>query len=215
MPRKFHPRSRLSGVRDAKLIVIASEGAETEPTYFRELASLASNTQVKVLPLTRNEADSGKSAPRYVVQMLDDFRNSYPDQESNDELWAVVDLDNYDLTETARLCYQKGYNLAVSNPCIEIWLLLHLKSLSEYSSEVLDEFRENPKINSRRNRLDMELLNILGEYNKSNLKVEKHFYLRTEKAIERAKKLDDIKLRWPNDLGSRVYLIVEQIINKK
>lgn len=211
MPRRFLPRSRLSGVRDAKLIVIASEGAKTEPTYFRELASLASNSRVKVLPLMREETEIGHSSPRHVVEMLEQYKDSYPDQEEDDELWAVVDVDNYDLSEIGRLCHQKGYELAVSNPCVEIWFLLHLKSLDEYSQETLDEFRENAKVTSNRNRLEAELLDILGEYNKSKPKVKEHFYHHTEKAIERARKLDNLELRWPGDLGSRIYLIVEKI----
>lgn len=131
--------------------------------------------------------------------------------------WLVIDVDRWGdakLAEIAQECHQKNYKLAVSNPCFELWLLLHLKSLNEYSEDVLEEFRENPKITQNRSRLDIELLEILGEYNKSNL-VEKHFLPFVEQAIQRARDLDvNPSARWPNDLGSRVYLLAEKIIDQ-
>jgi len=211
MSRKFTSRSRLSGVRDAKMIVIASEGAKTEPKYFRNLASRANNSKVKVYALEREDVTT--SSPKHVIQMLDDFRDEYSDLEEDDEFWVVVDVDCWDLSEAAQLCHQKGYNLAVSNPCIEIWLLLHLRSLNDYSQDTLDEFQRNPKVSSTRNRLDMELLEILGEYNKSNLKTDQ-FLPYVEDAIRRAKNIDDLGERWPNNLGSKVYLVAEKIIKK-
>ena len=101
----------------------------------------------------------------------------------------MLDVDRWGdakLSEIGRLCHQKGYALAVSNPCFELWLLLHLRSLDEYPPETLDEFRENPRIGANRRRLDMELIEILGEYNKSNINIQ-HFLPHVEDAIGRAK----------------------------
>ena len=38
MPREPRPFTRIKGVRDPSLIVIACEGAATEPVYFRGVA---------------------------------------------------------------------------------------------------------------------------------------------------------------------------------
>ncbi len=211
MSRKFRSRQRLSGVRDAKLIIIASEGAKTEPQYFRGLAARYQNPKVKVYQLTPTA-----SAPRCVFEELDRFKGSY-NWEEGDEFWLVIDVDRWgdaQLSEIGQLCQQKEYALAVSNPCFELWLLLHLRSLDQYSPETLAEFRANPKITANRTRLEMELLEILGEYNKSNLKLQ-HFLPYIEAAISRARELDNLDHRWPNDLGSRVYLLAEKIIRQR
>lgn len=43
-----------------------------------------------------------------------------------DQVWCVVDVDEFtDLDEAARHAKRQGIELAVSNPCFELWLLLH------------------------------------------------------------------------------------------
>jgi RloB-like protein len=45
--------------------------------------------------------------------------------EEFDEKWCVVDTDEFDLDDAARIAAEKSVHLAVSNPCFELWLLLH------------------------------------------------------------------------------------------
>ena len=213
--RRFRTRDRMSGNRDAKLIVIATEGEKTEKKYFEEMVSSKyyNNSRVKILVLEKE--DPSASSPEHVLEEISKFEKDY-EFEENDEWWLVIDVDRWGekkLSQVASDCLRKNYHLAVSNPCFEIWLLLHLKSLSEYSSNVLEEFSENKKTGTR-NRIDSEILSILGEFNKSDLKVE-HFLPELDKAIQRAKELDtDTDLRWPNDLGSRVYRLAESILGR-
>ncbi|MEU4886344.1 RloB family protein [Streptomyces xinghaiensis] len=43
-----------------------------------------------------------------------------------DQVWCVVDVDQYrDFDEAGRLADEHEVRLAVSNPCFELWLLLH------------------------------------------------------------------------------------------
>ena len=51
--RSFKPRTRPHGNRDANLIIIASEGTETEKRYFEDLAAAYSNTKIHVEVLER------------------------------------------------------------------------------------------------------------------------------------------------------------------
>jgi hypothetical protein len=70
----------------------------------------------------------------------------------------VIDVDRWGdkkLSFIARQCKQKEYFLAVSNPCSDLWFLLHKKSLAQYPDETLNEFLENKKKN-RRTRLESE-----------------------------------------------------------
>ncbi len=213
MPEKrfIPPRARRSGQRDARLIVIAAEGQNTERRYFEDLAEEHSNSRIHVEVLERLDSASD---PVRVLRLLDSFRRKYTLRPNYDELWLVIDVDQWrdrKLSDVASLCNQKRYFMAVSNPCFEIWLLLHHKSLDEYDVETLGEFRLNRKAGDR-TRLESELVRLLGRYNSSNLDTT-DFLPYVEIAVERARNCDlNPGHRWPNDLGSRVYLLSEKII---
>jgi hypothetical protein len=216
MPKRFIPPSRRSGNRDAKLIIIASEGTNTEKKYFDDLVEeyRVKNIHVEVLPRIE-----GGSDPQNVIKVLDNFRKHYSLRLGYDELWLVIDVDrwgNKKLAEAGSLCTQKNYGYAVSNPCFEIWLLLHIKSLDEYSKDELQKLKENKRANKNaRTYLELEIVSLIGSYNKSDLDTSE--YIKNVKtAISRAKKLDiNLEHRWVNDLGTRVYLIAEKIITSK
>ena len=213
--RRFRPRERKSEIRDPKLIIIATEGSNTEPAYFKDMASSKYfyNPRIHVEVLER---EGTKSAPEYVIEALNQFSDEYHYEEGLDELWLVVDTDDWGdekLADIATKCQQKGYEMAVSNPCFELWLLLHVTSLSEYADETLDEFRENRRQGDR-TRLERELVILLGEFSKSSLKTE-HFLPHVEDEIAQTRILDKHpEHRWPNDLGSRVYLLAEKIMDR-
>jgi len=216
MPSKrFTPKTRPSGYRDAKFIIIAAEGTNTEEQYFTDLAKSypAQNIRVKVIP--RSDPD-----PKAVIKALDDYRKEFSLslRKDYDELWMVIDIDQWKekmLSEVVASCEQKRYGCAISNPCFELWLLLHLKSLEEYDPESLRKFKEQRKVKEKKHPLKLELSKLLDGYNESNLDTSK-FLGNVEIAIERAKALDtQPEHRWTNDLGTRVYLIAEKIINTK
>lgn len=211
--REFKPRKRSSGNKDASLIVIATEGEKTEPKYFQDLISpqYYPNPKVHVHVVGR---ESHNSAPQHVINSLNSFKREYH-LRGDDELWMVIDTDNWpeeQLSDVATKCHQKGYRLSVSNPCFELWLLLHVKDIGEYDSEQRRRLQRNNRISQNRTALEKELVNILGTYNKSNLKSDQ-FLPHVRKAIEQAEKLDqDSDGRWPESLGTRVYLLVNRIL---
>lgn len=217
MPEKrFTPRTRPSGYRDAKLIIIAAEGSNTEKRYFEDLAGIYYKPNVHIEVLDRLNTNSD---PKTVIESLDNFRKYYSLRKNFDELWLVIDVDRWGgkkLSDVGTQCFQKNYGYAVSNPCFELWLLLHLKSLEEYPEEKLHEFLENKrKAKYKRTPLELELVNILGAYNKGNLDTSK-ILSKVNDAIEQARKLDrNPEHRWPAKLGTRVYLIAEKIIKNE
>jgi len=75
---------------------------------------------------------------------------------SPDELWMIIDRDEWtNIDEISTLCKNEGnFYLALSNPCFEFWVLLHVKDISEYDEEALKAIFENKKIpNSRKTYL--------------------------------------------------------------
>ena len=180
--------------RSAKLFVIATEGKDTEKQYFE----MFGNRKVKVEILATG--DDNKSAPEYVLERLDKFKDLYGFSE-DDELWLVLDVDRWvkkdQLIAVCPQAKQKGYQLAISNPCFEIWLCLHFGDLLPKDRTCKD--------------FEIRLRNILGSYNKSNLDVCV-YKPNVKNAIERSRSLDlNLNGYWTSQLGTRVYKLVESI----
>lgn len=212
--RTFSPLGRQSGTKTPDRIVIASEGENTEPQYFQNLA--AKNSRISVVSLDRPEADKSKSAPSYVLQQLRAFKESEAPRK-HDELWLVVDVDQWEnLTEIVNSCAAEGYHAAISNPCFELWLLFHFRSLTEYTAEERQKLLENKKVTKKRTLLEKELSDrLIDGYNKKRPATER-FIPFVKEAIERAKQLDkNPDALWPETLGTRVYLLAERILQHK
>lgn len=195
--RKLRPLNRkIQHLRDTRLVIIATEGELTEKQYFSLFERKSSRLQVKVL-----ETTDGASAPKHVLQRLQQFKKDF-NLLSGDALWLVVDKDrwpNEQLSDVARRSQQMKFGLAVSNPCFELWLYLHQSSPPAKMS----------KMSSR--DLGKALSKLLGSYDKANI-IPERFEPHVDKAIENAKALDVRPgERWPNQLGTRVYRVIEAI----
>ena len=228
-----------------KVFVVATEGAVTEPAYFDLLDAYVQqtdnlNNRVKIIPLRREKLDdddvaglklkrkkgeptSKDSAPDYVLQQLEHFfeKNAL---KAEDELWCIVDRDRWTIRPSqkglglkgvARECLKKGYHFCLSNPNFELWLLLHVKNIADYSSEECAELLKNQKSKSGKTPLERELSKILPSgYTKVKL-ARTDFLPNLSFAIQQAKSLDtDPSARWlDNVLYTKVYQLVEKIIN--
>lgn len=212
MPRKKRPFIRKSAVRDARLIIIATEDTKATVRYLQELVSprYYQNSKVHVEVLIR---DSTASSPKHVFEQLKQWEREYQIG-TGDELWIVIDVDQWGdakISHIAQECLKKDFYLAVSNPDIELWFLLHLVDVNSYSPQQKTELFINAKVNANRTRIEQEIINIAGSYNKSNLDVARYLPF-VKVAIERAEKLDiNLNDRWPQQLGSRMYLLVKSI----
>ncbi|HET8814351.1 MAG TPA: RloB family protein [Solirubrobacterales bacterium] len=52
---------------------------------------------------------------------------------AHDEVWCIFDIDAHPRLDEARnLASTHGINLAISNPCIELWFLLHFTEQTAY-----------------------------------------------------------------------------------
>lgn len=211
--REFKPRKRKGSHRDASLLVIATEGSRTERKYFLDLVA-PEHYQLPNVHLTVVDRPVGHSSPRHVIASLDNFKSQYQ-LKGYDELWMVIDKDRWDtsaLSEVAAQCISKGYKLCVSNPDFELWLLLHIKDFRDYSPAALDALEQNARVTGKRTQLEVEIVDILGEYNKSNLDTSPYI-TSIDFAIGQARQLDtNTADRWPRTLGTRMYLLVERII---
>jgi hypothetical protein len=113
------------GIKPNKTILIVSEGTVTERQYVEGLAQHIGNAGVKVILSKKH------GVPRTIVDAAKEerleLRNSY--REDYDEIWCLFDRDRHPrFEESIQIALDRGYRLAVSSPCIELWLWLHHRS---------------------------------------------------------------------------------------
>lgn len=211
-------RERREAFRDARLIVIASEGKDTERIYFKALAKEYTNLRVHVHILERSENEQNNSSPEHVLQQLNDYKSKY-DLKADDELWLVVDKDRWTeamLSHVATECSQEvAMHMALSNPCFELWLLLHMEDAASLSPEEQEQWMKNRRRSKNADPyLKVRLRQKMGSYHESSydaLTLIAHI----EDAIERARALDKNPTdRWPQTLGTRVYLLAKSVMNR-
>lgn len=211
-------RERREAFRDARLIVIASEGKDTERIYFKALAKEYTNPRVHVHILERSKDEQNNSSPEHVLKQLNDYKGHY-ELESDDELWLVVDRDRWTeamLSRVATECAQDNFmHVALSNPCIELWLLLHLVDATLLTPEEQQLWMENRRKSKNADPyLKVRLRQEMGSYHESSYDA-KMLIEHVEVAIARAKALDKNPAdRWPQTLGTRVYLLAESVMNR-
>lgn len=211
-------RERREAFRDARLIVIASEGKDTERIYFKALAKEYTNPRVHVHILKRSEDEKNNSSPEHVLEQLNEYKCQY-ELEADDELWLVTDKDHWTeamLSRVATECMQDvSMHMALSNPCFELWLLLHLVDVSSLTPEEQLLWMENRRKSKSGNPyLKVLLRQKMGSYHESAYDVLT-LIQHVEVAIERARLLDKNPAdRWPQTLGTRVYLLAESVMNR-
>ncbi|ADJ48023.1 hypothetical protein AMES_6198 [Amycolatopsis mediterranei S699] len=96
-------------------------GAEaTEPAYFQGLKQARRNPAVTI-KLKAKPADPD-TVVRHAAGLRDNAADTY------DEVWCVVDVDEFDVAKAVVTARRVRVNLAISNPCFEYWLLLHFEA---------------------------------------------------------------------------------------
>jgi hypothetical protein len=105
--------------RSADRILVVCGGVTTEPAYFEGMRRSYRNAAVKIV--MRKAGVSPAELVEYAMSVRD------RDREDFDEVWCVCDVDDFDLTGAVQLAARNDVRLAVSNPCFEVWLLLHFE----------------------------------------------------------------------------------------
>ena len=209
--RKRKDFVRLEGIRSARLVVIASEGRCTESIYFSAVKEKLRAPNVHVEILSR---DTNESSPESVHSQIVDFMRQY-NIEDDDERGLVIDRDRWHermRSQIAQLCAQNPHlNFCMSNPCFELWLLLHLEDVRKYDVETFEALAANQKNKAGVTWLKKRMRDLLGSYTEANYEAVRLLpYAPT--AMEIARNLDvNPTDRWPQTVGTRVYRLMESI----
>jgi hypothetical protein len=203
MVRRANRKTSKAIKKEMKLVIIAAEGKnKTEKTYFNEFNSM--QKQYRIISARGNNTDPVKIVNDAIISSIKeelDFGNG-------DRAFAVFDTD-YGKEEVIRkslqLAHANNIEVILSNPCFEVWLLLH--------------FRYSTKGYASNSEVYNELLSYWPGYKKNISSYEK-VNERYNKAIENAKRiksfnngtnagLDVLKCNSSTD----VYKIVDMLMN--
>lgn len=150
--------SRILGKKLPKFLIIAvCEGKNTEPAYLKCFAKHYGNGLVEIESL----APSG--APLTIVQKAVTRKKELDAKKKTDsfdvlyEVWAVFDVDEHpNIPQAVNMAKDNNIHTAISNPCIEIWPLLHF---TFYRSHI------------HRHDLQRELAKYMGSYKPDGSKI--------------------------------------------
>ena len=144
MERKKRGYKRLvEKKRDYRLFAIACEGSVRERDYFECFEVLSSRISVDLIADVDEEGNvvvSHNSSPDHVLQRAQVYANN-TDLIDGDQMWIVVDVDRWpeeQLSILAQECYSRGWKLAISNPCFEVWLCYHMEEDIPDGGEIKD-----------------------------------------------------------------------------
>jgi hypothetical protein len=223
MPRERKELIRPSGFREAeKLFVLSFEGTRSEPRYFEGLRNSAyfnDSGRIEFVELTRKQNEKLGSDPKVVKQILKAAKSNYALMPT-DEFWMIVDRDDWeamhhiDFDQIVKECAEeKNFFMAMSNPCFEFWLLLHLEKfdIEAMPNEERELLYRNPKISNKRHHIEQVLCGILGNSYSKRLKASL-FLPGVYRAIERAKTMHIDGENYPKGFGSDVYRLVEKVV---
>lgn len=116
-------RSRPAPVR--RIIRVHTEGTRTEPEYLARVLDL--NDRPVVLQI---DARHGVPATLVANAIATKQRNQTDARRGRDELidehWCIFDHDEHpELNESVAAALENGIGVVTSNPCFELWLVLH------------------------------------------------------------------------------------------
>jgi hypothetical protein len=177
VPRKLNRRPSSRNI--VRKIVIACEGSKTEPRYFKSIGNelRLETLQIIVLP------HQGKTDPRSIIERVIEERHEMKRNQAwtnGDSAWAVFDGDEHieqspeKWKSAIALAKKQKIQLAITNPCFELWYLIH--------------FRDHFAQISRDREINL-LVKHISNYEKSMCLYPEPLKPLTEQAIQRAERI--------------------------
>ena len=117
--------------------ILFCEGLQTEVEYFKAIRRVYSSTLISVethggqgVPYTIAEKAVQQARALGLTRHSRRRRDSY---EERDQVWAVFDRDAHPhFNEAVTYCESNNVGVGRSNPCIELWLILHERDFDRY-----------------------------------------------------------------------------------
>lgn len=129
-PKRRNDLKRRTGTRRPKrTFLVLCEGTVTEPEYITALRQLQEVHRVARVDIQVDKARSG-NVPLPLVDAAIEARQQKRERgDEIDEVWCLFDVEapqpHPNLSQALAKANKNGIHTAVSNPCFELWLLLH------------------------------------------------------------------------------------------
>lgn len=197
MTRQRDSSNRPSWADDKNFRILIVCGSEaTESAYFTGLRDARGHVGIKLLI-----AEKGRAAPEEVVR----YARRKMAANRYDDVWCVVDVDHFEraggqITKALRLADRHGIKMAISNPCFELWLLLHRAGCSVHCADCRAVHRI--------------LKRDLPAYDKARLKFE-DFSAGVPDAVKRARELDPTGRDHAVNPSTGVWALVAMILEQQ
>ena len=140
-PSGRRPRRQQMPLEQRHVVRVLTEGTITETGYLTAWARRnRSNVHVNI-------SDSGLMPKTLVDRSREYVRLNRRVKQGNrdfDEIWCVFDIDTHpNIPQAMEEARQNGIQVAVSNPCFELWLVLHVENqTASISSDAIQERSE-------------------------------------------------------------------------
>ena len=172
---------------------------------------------IETIPL-KKESKCGNS-PLDVKKLLSKAKAEY-NFRATDEFWLIIDRDDWenihhiDFDALYDDCEkEKNFFIALSDPCFEFWLILHLRKLEDIAEADKGKILENEKVSAKHNFIDLYLADCIGDGRGYNKRPKASVFMpKVKEAIENAKLIRDLSKRIPGGLSTDVYKLVEKLI---
>ncbi len=135
--RSFSLERKIGSRSPKKRVLVVCEGEKTEPIYLRLVKLNTNNAVVVELELLDEKATSPKQiVERACLEQAKARKLARQTKDPNasiDEIWCAFDVDDHPMIKEAhQQADANGINLAISNPSIELWFLLHFENQTGY-----------------------------------------------------------------------------------
>lgn len=187
-----------------KVLVLAAEGTnKTEKTYFNEFNT--KQNEFRIIHARGNNTDPVK----IVQDAINTAAREEVDYEYGDRAVAVFDVDfgkENQIIEAIELAKKNSVDVFLSNPCFEVWLLLHYrystKSYTNNEAVINDLIKHWPKYEKSID--SFKSLDNLMDIAVTNAKKVKEYFLRVDG-------IDDVK---KCNSSTDVHELVEMLLVK-
>ena len=119
-----------------RTVLVFCEGRRTEPDYLKALKRRPEVRDIASVAIEIDETAAGFDPLALVRKAAAAHKDAKDERSEIDEVWCIFDVEQPErhsrLDDAVALARERGVQIAVSNPCFELWLMLHFQEQSAW-----------------------------------------------------------------------------------
>ncbi|MCK9443959.1 MAG: RloB family protein [Tissierellaceae bacterium] len=210
-----------------KKIFVVCEGESTEIKYFEGIRDyskeLGISNLIELIIMKKDSKSKGFSNPNGLICLANDKINEF--KRDNDKIYdterdkflIVFDRDKRDFKDYVDFIdkHKDNFLLGVTNPCFELWLLLHSEnSVEKIIKPNYNDILDNGKVSNNHTFISSIVSNLYHMNPKRGIKFSK-FASHVLYAIEQEKNLEQDLYKLEDTVGSNIGEVIEKVMMNK